>query len=428
MASGAARCRRRDTTRDTQAAADSSVNCDTDAWRRAPKLALRRNGRVREAATGERADDESDDDVASYDGVEDATARREVEQANKALAEARPVKKKRGADGSVKLLHEGEVYGGAAGFADMRKKQLGEAVFERVYASTNPQKSREDVSDIDGEDDVDELYEGTDNPDYQGSRVTSGMVAAALEAEDAKQSRRPVSRREKSDKDEDEAGKGKRRPRARKPRKKVQRESIPRDGAACLVLVPARGGEPRRLRAVAPDASLILGRDYAEGGDSTPPSNFFAACPNEKCPRISRKLVQIETKDNKITVANLAKKDTQRVLLDGVVVKFDAPVPVTGTAPLHLGSALVCKEGGDVRAYVVTPTDDKFLLPVDDGFDFADDDVKKRGREPSGAADDPICLEGDEGAAEDDLFARKKKKKKKVGALCGNQNFTARSR
>ena len=37
------------------AAADSSVNCDTDAWRRAPKLALRKNGRVREAATGERA-------------------------------------------------------------------------------------------------------------------------------------------------------------------------------------------------------------------------------------------------------------------------------------------------------------------------------------------------------------------------------------
>ena len=88
---------------------------------------------------------------------------------------------------------------------------------------------------------------------------------------------------------------------------------------------------------------------------------------------------------------------------------------------MHLGSALVCKEGGDVRAYIVTPTDDKFLLPIDDGFDFADDDHdKKRGREPSGAADDPICLEGD---AEDDLFARKKKKKK-VGALCGNQNFT----
>ena len=83
----------------------------------------------------------------------------------------------------------------------------------------------------------------------------------------------------------------------------------------------------------------------------------------------------------------------------------------------------MCKEGGDVRAYVVTPTDDKFLLPVDDGFDFADDDHdKKRGREPSGAADDPICLEGDEGAAEDDLFARKKKKKK-VGALCGKSKL-----
>ena len=61
----------------------------------------------------------------------------------------------------------------------------------------------------------------------------------------------------------------------------------------------------------------------------------------------------------------------ERVLLDGVVVKFDAPVPVTGTAPLHLGSALVCKEGGDVRAYIVTPTGDKFLLPIDDGFDLS---------------------------------------------------------
>ena len=44
------------------------------------------------------------------------------------------------------------------------------------------------------------------------------------------------------------------------PRTKIQRESVPRDGAACLVLVPARGGEPRLMRAVAPDASLILGR------------------------------------------------------------------------------------------------------------------------------------------------------------------------
>ncbi len=414
------------------AAADSSVNCDTDAWRRAPKLALRRNGRVREAATGERGEDESDDDVASSESIEDATARREVKQANKALAEARPLKKKRGNDGSTKLVCDGAIYGGAAGFEDMRRKQLGEAVFERVYASTNPQEAREDrrLSDIDGaDDDVEDLYEGTENPDYQGSRVTSKMMEAALAAEDAKQARRPVKRREKADRDEDEAGKGKRRPRKKPaPRKKIQRESIPRDGAACLVLVPARGGEPRRLKAVAPDATLVLGRAYDPNGDTKPPDNFFAACPNEKCPKISRSLVRIDTTDNKITVANLAKKDTQRVLLDGVVVKFDAPVPVTGTAPLHLGSALVCKEGGDVRAYVVTPTHEKILLPVDDGFDFADDDHdKKRGREPSGAADDPICLEGDEGAAEDDLFARKKKKKK-VGALCGNQNFTARSR
>ena len=59
-------------------------------------------------------------------------------------------------------------------------------------------------------------------------------------------------------------------------------------------------------------------------------------CSTEKGPRISRSLVRIETKDNKITVANLAKKDTQRVLLDGVVVKFDAPVPLRETAPLHL--------------------------------------------------------------------------------------------
>ena len=146
------------------------------------------------------------------------------------------------------------------------------------------------------------------------------MMEAALAAEDAKQARRPVKRREKSDRDEDEAGKGKRRPRARKPRKKVQRESIPRDGAACLVLVPARGGEPRRLKAVAPDATLVLGRAYDPNGDTKPPDNFFAACPNEKCPKISRSLVRIDTTDNKITVANLAKKDTQRVLLDGVVV------------------------------------------------------------------------------------------------------------
>ena len=31
-------------------------------------------------------------------------------------------------------------------------------------------------------------------------------------------------------------------------------ESIPRGHSACLVLVPARGGEPRRMRAVAPQA------------------------------------------------------------------------------------------------------------------------------------------------------------------------------
>ena len=326
------------------AAADSSVNCDTDAWRRAPKLALRRNGRVREAATGEQMEDASDDDVASYDGVEDATARREVDQANKALAEARPVKKKRGADGSVKLqMHRRDgskaAYGGAAGFEDMRRKQLGEAVLERVYASTNPQQAREDrrLSDVDGaDDDVEDLYEGTDNPDYQGSRVTSKMMEAALAAEDAKQARRPVSRREKSDRDEDEAGKGRRRPRKKPaPRKKVLRESIPRDGAACLVLVPARGGEPRRLKAVAPDATLVLGRAYDPNGDSKPPDNFFAACPNEKCPKISRSLVRINTKDNKINTSIWPKK-IRNALLDGVVVKFDAPVPVTGTAPCYI--------------------------------------------------------------------------------------------
>ena len=69
----------------------------------------------------------------------------------------------------------------------------------------------------------------------------------------------------------------------------------------------------------------MLGRAYDPNGDSKPPDNFFAACPNEKCPKISRSLVRINTTDNKITVANLAKRYAAR-LLDGVVVKFDAPV------------------------------------------------------------------------------------------------------
>ena len=186
-------------------------------------------------------------------------------------------------------------------------------------------------------------------------------------------------------------------------RRSAPRESIPRGHSVCLVVVPARGGEPRRMRAVAPDAPLILGRAYTDADSTDAPSNFFAVCSaNERCSRISRSLVRIDTTGDAITLHNLAKKDTQRVLLDGVVVKFDAPVSVKETAPLHLGNAIACKEGGDVRAYVVTPTDDKFVLPIDDGFDFSDDDDKKRGREPSGAADDPICLEGD---AEDDLFA-----------------------
>ena len=120
------------------------------------------------------------------------------------------------------------------------------------------------------------------------------------------------------------------------------------------------------MQVVAPDASLILGRDYAEGGVESPPSHFFAVCPNAECSRISRRLVRIETRSDAITVANLAKKDTQRVLLDGVVVKFDAPVTIKETAPLRLGDDIACQDGGDVRAYVVTPTDDKFLLPVDD--------------------------------------------------------------
>ena len=166
--------------------------------------------------------------------------------------------------------------------------------------------------------------------------------------------------------------------RARKRLRSAPEESIPRDGAACLVLVPARGGEPRRMQAVAPDASLILGRDYAEGGAESPPSDFFAVCPNEKCSRISRRLVRIETRSEAITVANLAKKDTQRVLLDGVVVKFDAPVTIKETAPLRLGDDVACQDGGDVRAYIVTPTDDQFLLPVDDGSDFADDNHEKK--------------------------------------------------
>ena len=123
--------------------------------------------------------------------------------------------------------------------------------------------------------------------------------------------------------------------------------SVTARGVPGAAVVPARGGEPRRLKAVAPDASLILGRAWPSG---TPPENFFAACSSEQGPKISRQLVRIETKGDDITIANLAKKDTQRVLLDGAVVKFDAPVPLTGTAPLHLGSAIACKEGGDVRA------------------------------------------------------------------------------
>ena len=84
---------------------------------------------MREAATGEQMEDASDDDVASYDGVEDATARREVDQANKALAEARPVKKKRGADGSVKLQCIG---------ADGSKAAMVAPLFSRTCAGSSP--------------------------------------------------------------------------------------------------------------------------------------------------------------------------------------------------------------------------------------------------------------------------------------------------
>ena len=384
------------------AAADETVACDTQAWRRAPKLALRRNGRVREVVTGVHEEDESDDEVASYDGVEDETAQKETAAADAFLAAERPVKRRRGKDGGVKL----DCAGGAAGFEAARKKELGEDVFQRVYASTDPRQAREDLSDIEGaEDDVDDLYEGTENLHYTGNAVTPAMIASAMAAEDAKQSRRPVARREQNDRDEDARESTKRRPKKAAPKKEVSREAIPRAGAACLVLVPARAGEPRLLQTITADGALVLGRAYS-AGDANAPADYFAACPSSKS-KISRSLVRIEVKDGAIIVSNLATRANQRVLLDGVEVKNGAPITLKDTCPLHLGSELVCKENGDVRAYIVTPTRDQFLLPVNDGFDFADDDAAAAKKRASGAADDPICLEGEE-----DLFSQKKKRKR----------------
>ena len=71
------------------------------------------------------------------------------------------------------------------------------------------------------------------------------MMEAALAAEDAKQARRPVKRKRENDKDEDEAGKGARDGRALgNLGRRFRGSPFLGDGAACTVLVPARGGEP----------------------------------------------------------------------------------------------------------------------------------------------------------------------------------------
>ena len=96
-------------------------------------------------------------------------------------------------------------------------------------------------------------------------------------------------------------------------------EAIPRDGAACLILVPARAGEPRLLKTMTADGALVLGRAYSDG-DANAPANYFAACTSAKS-KISRSLVRVEVKDGTITVSNLVPKATQRVLVNGVEVK-----------------------------------------------------------------------------------------------------------
>ena len=49
---------------------------------------------------------------------------------------------------------------------------------------------------------------------------------------------------------------------------------------------------------------------------------------------------------------------------DSDYVGGGAPITLKDTAPLHLGSEITCQEHGDVRAYIVTPTHDQFLLPL----------------------------------------------------------------
>ena len=81
----------------------------------------------------------------------------------------------------------------------------------------------------------------------------------------------------------------------------------PRDGAACLVW--CRRGASRRLKAVVLELRWCW-KTYDPNGDSKPPDNFFAACPNGSAPK-SR--VWYDQHDGQqITGFNLAKKSMAR--------------------------------------------------------------------------------------------------------------------
>ena len=139
-----------------------------------------------------------------------------------------------------------------------------------------------------------------------------------------------------------------------------------RAGEVLLVFLPDGWGDSDNndngnyqgsLRTVTDGSELVLGRAY--GGDvswTEAPENYFCVCASDD-DKVSRSHVKLVSRDGSVVLTNLegwraAAKESQRVLLDGVLVEAE-PVSVrAGATPLLLGG------DGGVRAYLITPTDD----------------------------------------------------------------------
>jgi len=312
----------------------------TQAWRAAPKVHQRRRGRVRGLVAAGDDDDVSDgESEATYDGISDDEARASHRAAEAYLADARPIKRKRGAGGATRL--EGAV--GASGFEARRAEELGADRFGVLYDELDPTAPRLRAAlDSDDDDDVLAIEEldgdsGGDEPTRLAFAAERKRLGAARVARYDDAGDRAAQRRGRAADAARSRGAPRPRPRPRasaataaaspaaRPRRAAPRAPRrPADGGGeawtrverkagvfALLHEPARDGRAARTVDLAEDTDYVLGRAHADA-----PANFLTlgAASNK---RMSRLCATLRVGAAGLRVARLAGAKT-RVRVDGV--------------------------------------------------------------------------------------------------------------